>query len=288
MTEALPGVEEFQALVSRISQDQVSSVELTVLLPCLNEAETLAKCIAKAQVAIQKHELHAEILISDNGSTDGSQEIAERAGARVIHVPERGYGAALIAGVAAARGTYVIMADSDDSYDLSSLMDFLAKLQRGLRLGHRKPIPGRNCRGRDAIPASLSRNSSSNVSFPHVFSYALWRCELRHARIPPGRGPAAGLALPRHGIRERNAGEVFVVWIADGRGSHDARARSEQQRKPHLCRTLARQWLRHLRFLLMYSPRWLFLYPGILLVLAGLAGCVRLLPRPRVPSWNRF
>jgi glycosyltransferase involved in cell wall biosynthesis len=279
VTETLPGVEEFQALVSRISQDQVSSVELTVLLPCLNEAETLAKCIAKAQVAIQKHELHAEILISDNGSTDGSQEIAERAGARVVHVPQRGYGAALIAGVAAARGTYVIMADSDDSYDLSSLMDYLAKLREGYDLVIGNRFQGEIAAG--AMPFLHRYLGTPVLTFlSHTFFHTPCgdvNCGMRGFR----REGALRLDLRSPGMEF--ASEMLVKSSLFGLRMAEvptALARDGRSTKPHL-RTWHDGW-RHLRFLLMYSPRWLFLYPGILLVLAGLAGCVWLLPRPRV------
>jgi len=108
--------------------------ELTILMPCLNEAETLASCIGKAQDYLARSGLAGEVLIADNGSTDGSQAMAEAAGARVVAVAERGYGAALIAGIAAARGRFVIMGDSDDSYDFSALDPFVAKLREGFQL----------------------------------------------------------------------------------------------------------------------------------------------------------
>lgn len=282
-TETLPGVAELQDFVSRVSRDQLSSVELTVLLPCLNEAETLAKCIAKAQEAIQKHQLHAEILVSDNGSTDGSQEIAERAGARVVHVPQRGYGAALIAGVAEARGTYVIMADSDDSYDLSSLMDYLAKLREGYDL-----VIGNRFKGEIAAGAMpflhrylgtpvltfLSRMffgtpcGDVNCGMRGFRREAALRLDLRS----PGMEFASEMLVKSSLFRLRMA-EVPTALARDGRSA-----------KPHL-RTWHDGW-RHLRFLLMYSPRWLFLYPGLALMAVGGAGCAWLLPKPA--HFNHF
>ena len=117
-----------------VEANSASGIELSVVMPCLNEAATLEVCINKAKAAIEREGLSAEILVADNGSTDGSQEIARRAGATVVEVPARGYGSALLAGIAAARGKYVIMADADDSYDLSQVSSFLHKLREGYDL----------------------------------------------------------------------------------------------------------------------------------------------------------
>jgi glycosyltransferase involved in cell wall biosynthesis len=276
-TEALPGVAEFQALVSRISQRQVSHPELTVLLPCLNEKETLAKCIAKAQAAIQKHQLDAEVIVSDNGSTDGSQEIAERAGARVIHVPQRGYGAALIAGVAAARGTYIIMADSDDSYDLSSLMDYLAKLKEGYDLVIGNRFKGEIAAG--AMPFLHRYLGTPVLTFlAHIFFHTPCgdvNCGMRGFR----REAALRLDLRSPGMEF--ASEMLVKSSLFGLRMAEvptALARDGRSTKPHL-RTWHDGW-RHLRFLLMYSPRWLFLYPGLALMTVGITGSIWLLPKP--------
>lgn len=276
-TEALSGVDEFQALVARISQSQIANIELTVLLPCLNEAETLAKCIAKAQAAIQKHQLHAEVLIADNGSTDGSQGIAERAGARVIHVPQRGYGAALIAGVAEARGTYVIMADSDDSYDLSSLMDYLAKLREGYDLVIGNRFEGEIAKG--AMPFLHRYLGTPVLTFlAHIFFHTPCgdvNCGMRGFRREAAlrlnlRSPGMEFAsemLVKSSLFGLRMAEVPTALGVDGRST-----------KPHL-RTWHDGW-RHLRFLLMYSPRWLFLYPGLVLMAAGVAGSTWLIPKP--------
>jgi len=276
-TDTLPAVGEFQALVSRISQSQIANVELTVLLPCLNEAETLAKCIAKAQAAIQKYELNAEILISDNGSTDGSQEIAERAGARVIHVPQRGYGAALIAGVAEARGTYIIMADSDDSYDLGSLMDYVAKLREGYDLVIGNRFKGEIAAG--AMPFLHRYLGTPVLTFlAHMFFHtpcgdvncgmrgfrrdAVSRLDLRS----PGMEFASEM-LVKSSLFGLRMAEVPTPLAVDGRST-----------KPHL-RTWHDGW-RHLRFLLMFSPRWLFLYPGLALMASGVTVSALLIPKP--------
>ena len=127
--DATPGIEPVPP-----HSDLDKTVEVTVLMPCLNEVRTLEPCIRKAQAALDRDEIRGEILVADNGSTDGSQELAERLGARVLRVSERGYGAALAGGIAAARGQYIIMADSDDSYDLGNLMPFVEKLQEGYDL----------------------------------------------------------------------------------------------------------------------------------------------------------
>ena len=109
----------------------MSAIELSIVLPCLNEAETVAVCVAKAVRHLREIGVAAEVIVADNGSTDGSQELARAAGARVVHIPTRGYGAAIMGGIHAARGTYVLMADSDDSYDLSNLMPFVESLRAG-------------------------------------------------------------------------------------------------------------------------------------------------------------
>lgn len=133
----------------------MSEIELSVIMPCLNEAETLAVCIRKAQAAIDAAGIAGEIVIADNGSTDGSQRIAEEEGARVAHIDRKGYGSALIGGICAARGKYVIMGDADDSYDFSSLKPFIEKLRQGADLVMGNRFQGGYSTGRDALPASL-------------------------------------------------------------------------------------------------------------------------------------
>jgi len=115
----------------RVAESSPVKVELSVVMPCLNEAETLEACITKARAALEEHGIHGEIIVADNGSTDGSQAIATRLGARLIPVPTRGYGAALMGGISAARGEYIIMGDADDSYDFGELPGFVARLREG-------------------------------------------------------------------------------------------------------------------------------------------------------------
>lgn len=250
-------------------------VELTILMPCLNEAETLANCIRKAQRFLADNGVSGEVLIADNGSTDGSREIAVAEGARVEAVPARGYGAALLGGIAAARGTYTIMGDADDSYDFSNLMPFLEQLRAGHDL-----VMGNRFKG--GIAPGAMRASHRYLGNP-VLS---WLGRL-FFRIPIGdfhsglrgfrteRVRALGLStmgmefasemVVRSALAGYRIAEVPTTLAKDGRS-----------RPPHL-RTWRDGW-RHLRFLLIYSPRWLFLYPGLALLAIGLTGVVLLFP----------
>src|SRR5262245_54402961 len=240
--------------------------ELTVLMPCLNEAATVARCVAKARGFLERAGVEGEVLVADNGSTDGSQALAERAGARVVRVAERGYGAALGAGIAAARGRYVIMGDADDSYDFSRLELFVAKLREGYPL-----VMGNRFKGgiRPGAMPKLHRYLGNPVlSFIGRLLFRTrvgdFHCGLRGF----DRDAARGLDLRTTGmefaselvVKAALAGwriaEVPTVLHPDGRG-----------RAPHL-RTWRDGW-RHLRFLLLFSPRWLFLYPGIALLALG-------------------
>jgi glycosyltransferase involved in cell wall biosynthesis len=256
----------------------VSEMELTVLLPCLNESETLGICIAKAKAAIEQNHLNAEIVVADNGSTDGSQQIAREAGARVVDVPRRGYGSALLAGIAAAQGTYIIMADSDDSYDLAVIMPFLNKLREGFDL-----VMGNRFKGEIALGAMpfLHRYLGTPVLtfISRIFFHTPCgdvNCGMRGFR----KQSAEMLALRSTGMEFASEmlvkASLFRLRIAEipTRLSRDGRSTP-----PHL-RTWHDGW-RHVRFLLLYSPRWLFLYPGIALMFLGAAVTVWLLPGPR-------
>ena len=253
----------------------MESVELTILMPCLNEAETLAWCIAKARQFLAAHQVNGEIMVADNGSTDGSREIAAAEGARVVPVVARGYGAALQGGIAAARGRYTIMGDADDSYDFGNLMPFLEQLRAGYDL-----VMGNRFKG--GIAAGAMKASHKYLGNP-VLS---WLGRL-FFHIPIGdfhsglrgfnTGRMRSLGLSTMGmefasemvVRSALAGyrltEVPTTLAKDGRS-----------RPPHL-RTWRDGW-RHLRFLLIYSPRWLFLYPGVAMVAVGLTGIVLLFP----------
>ena len=252
-----------------------NAVELTILMPCLNEAETLATCIRKARAFLASSGVEGEILVADNGSTDGSREIAAAEGARVVPVSERGYGAALLGGIGAARGRYTIMGDADDSYDFGNLMPFLEQLREGHDL-----VMGNRFRGGIA-PGAMPR-SHRYLGNP-VLS---WLGRL-FFKIPVGdfhsglrgfnteRVRALGLStlgmefasemVVRSALAGYRMTEVPTTLAKDGRS-----------RPPHL-RTWRDGW-RHLRFLLIYSPRWLFLYPGLALLAVGLVGVVVLFP----------
>lgn len=253
-------------------------IELTILMPCLNEARTVGICIEKARRSLNTLKLTAEILIADNGSSDGSQEIAIRAGARVVPVLERGYGAALRAGIAAARGRYVIMGDADDSYAFDSLENFYRQLQAGYQLVMGNRFQGGIAPG--AMPPLHRYLGNPVLSFiGRVFFHTPigdFHCGLRGFE----RDAILQLGLQTSGmefasemvIKASMANlricEVPTTLRPDGR-----------DRPPHL-RSWRDGW-RHLRFMLLLSPRWLFFYPGLALFLAGIFGSLWLLPGQR-------
>lgn len=253
--------------------------ELTILMPCLNEAETLQVCIEKANGFLSRSGVVGEVLIADNGSTDGSQEIARRHGARVVDVPIRGYGAALNHGIRAARGRYVIMGDSDDSYDFTALDPFVAALREGNDL-----VMGNRFKGGikpGAMPKLHRYLGNPVLTFIGRLFFRSpsgdFHCGLRGFR----RDAILGLALQAPGmefasemvvkatIAKLRIAEVPTTLSPDGRS-----------RPPHL-RSWRDGW-RHLRFMLLFSPRWLFLYPGFALFLSGLLVMAWLEPGTRV------
>lgn len=247
-------------------EDQ-SIIELSVVMPCLNEAETLEICIKKAFKFFDIHQVKGEVVIADNGSTDGSQEIATRNGARVINVPTRGYGSALNAGFIAAHGKYIIMGDSDDSYDFSNLMPFLEKLRDGYEMVMGNRFKGGISKG--AMPFLHYYLGNPVLSFLGRLFFKSnigdFHCGLRgfskeaFLKMSPkttGMEFASELVM-KSTILNLKVTEVPTILYQDGRS-----------RPPHL-RTWRDGW-RHLRFMLMYAPTWLFLYPGLFLMLAGL------------------
>lgn len=262
---------------SRSKLRRESWLELSVVLPCLNEHETVGTCVRKAVHVLQSNGIIGEVIVADNGSTDGSQEIARAAGARVVTIQGKGYGNALRGGIRAARGRYVLMADSDDSYDLSHAPRFLEKLRAGADI-----VMGNRFRGgiaRHAMPF-LHRYLGNPVLtwIGRLFFGA--KCGDFHCGMRAFRRTAveqmdlrstgmefASEMIVKASLLGMNIAEVPTTLSPDGRS-----------RPPHL-RTWQDGW-RHLRFLLMYSPRWLFLYPGGALIVAGLAGCLWLLPKP--------
>ena len=253
--------------------------EVSIVIPCLNEADTLATCIEKAAMALRDHRIHGEIVIADNGSTDGSQLIASRLGARVLKVKERGYGNALMNGIGAARGKFIIMGDADDSYDFREVPKFVEKLRLGYDLvqGCRFPsgggliMPG-------AMP--LLHRWWGNPMFSLL---ARWwfrsplhdvYCGLRGFRKDfyerlgqrcTGMEFATEMIL-KASLCGAKIAEVPITLYPDGRKSH----------APHL-KTFRDGW-RTLRFFLICSPRWLFLMPGIMLIFFGITGYTLAMP----------
>jgi glycosyltransferase involved in cell wall biosynthesis len=261
------------------ARSEMAELELTIVMPCLNEAETIGTCVEKALGFLRRSEVHGEVLVADNGSTDGSQDIARDLGARVIHVPRRGYGAALMAGIEAARGRYAIQGDADDSYDFTALEGFIEKLREGNQL-----VMGNRFRGgikKDAMPFLHRYLGNPVLSFiGRLFfrsSVGDFHCGLRGFEVEAMR--ELGLTTPgmefasemvvKSTLRGLRIAEVPTTLSPDGRSS-----------RPHL-RTWRDGW-RHLRFLLLFSPRWLFLYPGLALMVVGLASMIWLLPGPRM------
>lgn len=254
-----------------------SSLELTILMPCLNEAETLAICIDKAQAYLQKSGVRGEVLIADNGSTDGSIEIAQQHGARVVHVPIRGYGAALSHGIANARGKFVIMGDSDDSYDFSKLDPFVAKLREGNDLVMGNRFKGGIAPG--AMPFLHKYLGNPVLSFIGRLFFSIpvrdFHCGLR------GFNRDRILALNLHTTGMEFASEMVVRSALAKYAITEVPttlAKDGRSRPPHL-RTWRDGW-RHLRFLLLYSPRWLFFYPGLITFVIGAVLTFALLPGP--------
>ncbi|MFN3428424.1 MAG: glycosyltransferase family 2 protein [Candidatus Sericytochromatia bacterium] len=254
-----------------------AACELTVLMPCLNEAETLATCIRKAQAFLADHGVAGEVLIADNGSTDGSQAIAEALGARVVHVPIRGYGAALLAGTEAARGRYVVMGDADDSYDFTALMPFLARLRAGDEL-----VMGNRFQGGIAPGAMPLHHKYLGNPVLTGIGRLLFRspCGDFHCGLR-GFDKAAVEALGLRTLGMEFASEMVVRATLHGLRIGEVPTtlkKDGRSRPPHL-RSWRDGW-RHLRFLLMYSPRWLFLYPGLALIAMGLLLTALVLPGP--------
>lgn len=248
------------------SEELDSQLELTILMPCLNEAETIAQCVRKAREFIGRSRIVAEILVADNGSTDGSRELAISAGARVVDVPNRGYGYALMGGLKEARGKYVIMADADDSYDFSKLDAFLESLRSGNQLvvGHR--FQGGIQTG--AMPALHRYLGNPVLSFLGRMFFTAnigdFHCGLRGV----DRRAALNLRLRSPGMEF--ASEMIVRAALEGLRTGEVPttlAPAGRSRPPHL-RSWRDGW-RHLRLLLMLSPRWLMLYPGLLLMTSG-------------------
>jgi hypothetical protein len=247
-------------------------LELTIVMPCLNEAETVATCVRKAIGFLAESGVEGEVVLADNGSTDGSQELAAEAGARVVPIKDRGYGNALIGGITAARGKYVIMGDADDSYDFTSLMPFVTELRKGYDL-----VMGNRFKGGiepGAMPKLHKYIGNPVLSFVGrlLFPSAIgdFHCGLR------GFNRESALKLNLQATGMEFASEMVVkatLWGQRVTEVPTTLKKDGRSRPPHL-RSWHDGW-RHLRFLLLFSPRWLFLLPGAALLLLGLtAGAV--------------
>ena len=264
---------------ARAAKAEKGELELTILMPCLNEAETIEVCVRKAAEFLRSRGIAGEVLIADNGSTDGSQELARKNGARVVDVPIRGYGAALIAGIDAAKGRYVIMGDADDSYDFSALDPFVDKLRDGheLVMGNRfkggiKPgaMPFLHRYLGNPVLSQLGRMFFLiPVGDFHCGLRGFSREAIRSLSLSNTGMEFASEMVVKAKMRRLKIAEVPTTLSPDGRS-----------RAPHL-RTWRDGW-RHLRFLLLHSPRWLFLYPGLAFMAVGLAAIVALIGGPLV------
>ena len=253
------------------------SVELSVVMPCLNEAETLAVCIKKAQGFFKRENISGEVIIADNGSTDGSQQIAKDLNATVINVPQKGYGSALRGGIEAANGKFVIMGDADDSYDFNNLMPYILKLREGYDL-----VMGNRFKGgikKGAMPFLHKYLGNPVLSFIGRLFFKSkigdFHCGLRgfskeayyKMELKTTGMEFASEMIVKASLKNLKIAEVPTILSPDGRS-----------RPPHL-NTWRDGW-RHLRFLVLYSPNWLFLIPGLLLMVFGLITSAFLISGP--------
>ena len=257
-------------------------MELTILMPCLNEALTVEACVQKACRFLESQSIAGEVLVADNGSTDGSQGLAQAAGARVIQIEHRGYGAALIGGIEAAKGRFIIMGDADDSYDFANLDAFLDQLRSGAELVVGNRFAGEIMPG--AMPLLNRYFGNPLLSFIGRALFASpvgdFHCGMRGfqkrailgLRLRASGMEFASEMIVKASLSQLKIAEVPTTLSPDGR-----------QRAPHL-RPWRDGW-RHLRFMLLRSPQWLFLYPGLILAAMGILGAALLIRAPiRVPG----
>ncbi len=252
--------------------------QISIVMPCLNEAETLEICIKKAGQFLSTSKIVGEIILADNGSTDGSQEIAKNAGAKVVAVKEKGYGSALMGGIEAANGEYIIMGDADDSYDFSNLQDFVNALDEGYDLVMGNRFKGGIMQGAmpflhrylgNPVLSGLARLFfNSHIGDFHCGLRGFRKDAILSLNLQTTGMEFASEMIVKATLKKLNIKEVPTVLYPDGR-----------TRRPHL-RTWPDGW-RHLKFLLLYSPRWLFFYPGIVLAILGILLSIFLLGGPR-------
>lgn len=273
-----------EQLVERLKDDASETVpEVSVVMPCLNEADTLATCIRKARAAIASAGLAGEILVADNGSTDGSPEIAVREGARLVAIDARGYGHALMGGIRAARGKYIVMGDCDDSYDFGEIPRFVARLREGFDLvqGCRLPAGGGQVMpgampflhrwiGNPALTALTRRMFKAPIHDIYCGLRGFTRDFYDRLNLACGGMEFAVEMITRATLHHARMCEIPITLHPDGRESHP----------PHL-RTFRDGW-RTLRLLLLCNPRWLFVYPGMVLVALGLLASGIAMPQLRL------
>lgn len=245
------------------------ALELSIVMPCLNEAQTLGLCLKKAQQALRQSGLNGEIIVADNGSTDGSKEIAKKAGVRLVEISEKGYGAALMGGVAVAKGEFIIMGDADDSYDFGEIAPFLRKLAEGydLVMGCRLPrgggkiMPGampwkHRWIGNPVLSAIGKLFFQSPVTDFHCGLRAFRKNAYEQMDLHTTGMEFASEMVIKATLKGMKVTEVPIILYKDGRS------------RPSHLRSWRDGW-RHLRFMLLYSPRWLFLIPGLILFIFG-------------------
>lgn len=264
---------------------EAASLEVSVILPCLNEAETVGTCVTKAVQTLQRLGVRGEVLVIDNGSTDGSPEIAERCGARIIHETHRGYGSALMRGAESARAPFIIMADADDSYDLTDLERFIVALRSGydLVMGTRLKgtiLPGampwlHRWVGNPLLSGLLNVLFQPGLSDAHCGMRAFTKDAYRRMRLQTTGMEFASEMVIKAALGDLRTTEIPIVLHPDGRS-----------RPPHL-RSFRDGW-RHLRFMLLFSPTYLFLLPGTVCLLIGLFTQVALVGGPRTALGVRF
>lgn len=260
----------------------VDEFELSVVMPCLNEVETLERCIQEASCAMKESGIKGEVIVSDNGSADGSREIARKCGARVVNVATKGYGNALQAGIQAARGRYVVMGDADGSYDFREIPNFMDRLRNGddLVMGCRFPRYGGKIEegampwkhrwiGNPVLTGLGKIFFSSPVNDFHCGLRAFRREAIVSLNLQTRGMEFASEMVIKATLADMKISQTPITLRPDGRS-----------RPPHL-RSWRDGW-RHLRLMLLYSPDWLFILPGLLLALAGLLGFVILLPKPLI------
>lgn len=255
-------------------------IEVSIVIPCLNESETLGTCIHEALYALESKCISGEVLVVDNGSVDSSKDIARKLGARVVHCEQKGYGHALLKGIEAARGRFVLMGDADGSYDFSELPHFLERLRQGndLVMGCRFPrlggkiLPGampwkHRWLGNPILTGLGKLFFSTPVQDFHCGLRAFRRQAILQLNLRTGGMEFATEMVMKASLSGLKISQLPITLRPDGRG-----------RSSHL-RSWRDGW-RHLRFMLLYSPNWLFMYPGLFLTITGLIGFAVLVPEP--------